>query len=204
MVMAMEEPKLKGKRVMQGPSEASHEVRLAALAISFNVRLRSSDMPVHMQEHCVRYTRSLLGDPHPPSSSSSSSQHNPTHVARALKKGKSNGGKHLMYPNEILSPQGLAEGGPADAEEGFFSGEELLMHSEKISGERKRRMLGVLRFLIQGLSRWRSELCRASEEGGFAKKIQSEFGIVLEEKFGCHFWRKALTLRARSETGFHK
>ncbi|KAI4333681.1 hypothetical protein L6164_018458 [Bauhinia variegata] len=58
----------------------SNQVRLAALAISLNVRLRSSDMPLHLQEHALRYTRSLVGDPSP------KSRHNPTHIARDLKK----------------------------------------------------------------------------------------------------------------------
>ncbi|KAF7802848.1 uncharacterized protein G2W53_041959 [Senna tora] len=30
------------------------------------------------------------------------------------------------------------------------------MHSEKINDERKRRMLGILRFLVQGLHKWSS------------------------------------------------
>ncbi|XP_054812972.1 uncharacterized protein LOC129313688 [Prosopis cineraria] len=89
--MDMEELKLKQelqeKRLVQQhkqkPAEPSHEVRLAALAITFNARLRSSDMPLHMQEHALRYTRSLVGDPSP---SSSKPRHNPTHLARALKK----------------------------------------------------------------------------------------------------------------------
>ncbi|XP_028807518.1 dynein light chain, cytoplasmic-like [Neltuma alba] len=86
----MEEPKLtqelREERLEQNKlkqREASHEVRLAALAITFNARLRSSDMPLNMQEHALRYTRSLVGDPSP---SSSKPRHNPTHLARALKK----------------------------------------------------------------------------------------------------------------------
>ncbi|KAH9650751.1 hypothetical protein KPL70_026494 [Citrus sinensis] len=38
------------------------EVNLAATAISLNVRLRSSDMPAHMQQHALRFTRSLVDD----------------------------------------------------------------------------------------------------------------------------------------------
>ncbi|XP_059283190.1 uncharacterized protein LOC132036819 [Lycium ferocissimum] len=55
------------------------EVKLAALAISLNVRLRSADMPFTMQEHALRYARSLLLQPgiHRP---------NPTFLARSLKK----------------------------------------------------------------------------------------------------------------------
>ncbi|KAK4255793.1 hypothetical protein QN277_008745 [Acacia crassicarpa] len=88
--MAMEETKLrqelKEMRLTQHKpkqSEPSHEVGLAAIAITFNARLRSSDMPLHMQEHALRYTRSLVGDPSP---SSSKPRHNPTQLARALKK----------------------------------------------------------------------------------------------------------------------
>ena len=58
------------------------EVKLAATAISLNIRLRSSDMPVHMQERALRYTRSLLDQSAP----KSLSKFNPTHLARALKK----------------------------------------------------------------------------------------------------------------------
>ncbi|XP_027342934.1 dynein light chain 1, cytoplasmic-like [Abrus precatorius] len=63
---------------MHNPSDAI--MRLASLAISLNVRLKSSDMPVHMQEHALRYTGSLI-PLHPPSPNPSN-----THLARALKK----------------------------------------------------------------------------------------------------------------------
>ncbi|CAN4104178.1 unnamed protein product [Withania somnifera] len=58
---------------------AEEEVKLAALAISFNVRLRSADMPFAMQEHALRYAATLLIHPttQPP---------NPTLLARSLKK----------------------------------------------------------------------------------------------------------------------
>ncbi|KAL2331439.1 hypothetical protein Fmac_019020 [Flemingia macrophylla] len=63
------------------PNPSSQAImRLASLAISFNVRLKSSDMPVHMQEHALRHTRSLL-PLHPPSPKPTN-----THIARALKK----------------------------------------------------------------------------------------------------------------------
>ncbi|OIT00422.1 PREDICTED: dynein light chain, cytoplasmic-like [Nicotiana attenuata] len=55
------------------------EVKLAALAISLNVRLRSADMPFTMQEHALRYTRTLLLHPSP-------HRPNPTLLARSLKK----------------------------------------------------------------------------------------------------------------------
>ncbi|XP_059444631.1 dynein light chain 1, cytoplasmic-like [Corylus avellana] len=56
----------------------TEEVKLAATAITLNVRLRPSDMPLHMQDRALRYTRSFLDGikSHP----------NPTHLARALKK----------------------------------------------------------------------------------------------------------------------
>ncbi|KAL2472826.1 dynein light chain [Forsythia ovata] len=54
------------------------EVKLAAVAISLNVRLRSAQMPFTMQERALRHARSLLG----------STQHraNPTPLALSLKK----------------------------------------------------------------------------------------------------------------------
>ncbi|KAK7244309.1 hypothetical protein RIF29_39129 [Crotalaria pallida] len=68
--------------INNNPKPSSEAVmRLASVAISFNVTLRSSDMPVHMQEHALRYTGSLLSHDDP-------SHHKPTHthLARALKK----------------------------------------------------------------------------------------------------------------------
>nr|KYP58875.1 Dynein light chain, cytoplasmic [Cajanus cajan] len=63
------------------PNPSSQTImRLASLAISFNVRLKSSDMPVHMQEHALHHTR-LLFPLHPPSPKPTN-----THIARALKK----------------------------------------------------------------------------------------------------------------------
>ncbi|KAJ9182890.1 hypothetical protein P3X46_006834 [Hevea brasiliensis] len=54
-------------------------MKLAAIAISLNVRPRSSDMPLHMQERAFRYARSFLD-------SAPKHRPNPTHLARALKK----------------------------------------------------------------------------------------------------------------------
>ncbi|XP_039029280.1 dynein light chain, cytoplasmic-like [Hibiscus syriacus] len=54
-------------------------VKLAAIAISLNVRLRSSDMPVNMQEHALRCTRRLLDSAPEPRPSL-------TQLARAIKK----------------------------------------------------------------------------------------------------------------------
>ncbi|XP_062090610.1 uncharacterized protein LOC133796922 [Humulus lupulus] len=84
--------KLKEKQAMQIPKEgslklrsATEEVKLAAIAISFNVRLRSSDMPTHMKEHALRCTRSLL-DSVVSTKTATKTRPNPTHLARALKK----------------------------------------------------------------------------------------------------------------------
>ncbi|KAJ6301523.1 hypothetical protein OIU77_015767 [Salix suchowensis] len=64
-------------------SPTEEVMKLAAIALSLNVRLRSSDMPVDMQERALRYARSFLDD----SSISSAPKHrpNPTLLARALK-----------------------------------------------------------------------------------------------------------------------
>ncbi|KAJ0101098.1 hypothetical protein Patl1_04623 [Pistacia atlantica] len=59
---------------------ATEEVNLAATAISLNVRLRSSDMPVYMQQRALHFVRSLVD------SAPKNSRPNPTHLARALKK----------------------------------------------------------------------------------------------------------------------
>lgn len=55
------------------------EVKLAAIAISLNVRLKSADMPLSMQERALSYTRSLVD---------AASDHRPNSalLARALKK----------------------------------------------------------------------------------------------------------------------
>lgn len=60
----------------------AEEVKLAATAISLDVRLRPSDMPAHMQDRALRCARLLLD------SSAPVSRPNPTHLARALKKVK--------------------------------------------------------------------------------------------------------------------
>ncbi|KAL5736309.1 hypothetical protein ACOSP7_030769 [Xanthoceras sorbifolium] len=61
-------------------SREEEEVNLAATAITLNVRLRSSDMPVYMQQRALRLTGSLLD------SAPKTSRPNPSHLARALKK----------------------------------------------------------------------------------------------------------------------
>ncbi|KAF5751312.1 Dynein light chain type 1 family protein [Tripterygium wilfordii] len=49
------------KELKEFKKNVTHEtVNLAGLAIGLNVRLRSSDMPVHMQEHAIHCTRSSL------------------------------------------------------------------------------------------------------------------------------------------------
>ncbi|KAK6926409.1 Dynein light chain, type 1/2 [Dillenia turbinata] len=72
------------RRMLTAPAERlqrapSMEVKLAAIAVDLNVRLRSADMPVVMQERALRYARALLdADP--------KTRPNPTHIALALKK----------------------------------------------------------------------------------------------------------------------
>ncbi|KAK7401833.1 hypothetical protein VNO78_13629 [Psophocarpus tetragonolobus] len=83
--MEEQEPKLihgSKERHMHTPNPNPSQtiMRLASLAISFNVRLKSSDMPVHMQEHALRHTRSLFPLHSPPPNPSN------TLIARALKK----------------------------------------------------------------------------------------------------------------------
>ncbi|XP_008226642.1 PREDICTED: uncharacterized protein LOC103326215 [Prunus mume] len=66
-------------------SPPEDQVKLAATAITLNVRLRSSDMPAHMQNHALRHTRTLLDSAAPPPPAPKT-RPNPTHLARALKK----------------------------------------------------------------------------------------------------------------------
>lgn len=54
------------------------QVKLAAIAISLNIRLRSADMPVTMQERALRHARSVLD-------ASPSRRPNLTLLARSLK-----------------------------------------------------------------------------------------------------------------------
>ncbi|KAF3675503.1 putative cytochrome c oxidase copper chaperone 1-like [Capsicum annuum] len=58
---------------------AAEEVKLAALAISLNVRLRSADMPFAMQVHALRFATTLLLH-------SATQRPNPTLLARSIKK----------------------------------------------------------------------------------------------------------------------
>ncbi|XP_058095843.1 dynein light chain 1, cytoplasmic-like [Magnolia sinica] len=65
------------RRILASPAS---EVRLAAIAIGLNIRLRAADMPAGMQERAFRYTRTLLDAVGP------SNRPNPTHIALGLKK----------------------------------------------------------------------------------------------------------------------
>ncbi|CAK9183016.1 unnamed protein product [Ilex paraguariensis] len=71
-------------RILEKNADRSppEEVKLAALAITLNIRLRSADMPVTMQERALRYTRSLAVADH----NLNHHRPNPTVLARALKK----------------------------------------------------------------------------------------------------------------------
>jgi len=56
-------------------------VKLAAIAVNLNIRLRSADMPDAMQERAFRCTRTLLD-----ATSLESKKPNPSHIAMRLKK----------------------------------------------------------------------------------------------------------------------
>ncbi|EPS69538.1 hypothetical protein M569_05226, partial [Genlisea aurea] len=58
----------------------TEELQLAALAISFNIRLRCADMPFVMQERAIRHTRAFLD------AAAAAASPSPTLVARSLKK----------------------------------------------------------------------------------------------------------------------
>lgn len=64
--------------LVRAPSTS--EVKLAAIAIDLNVRLRAADMPASMQERAFRYTRALLD------ANTQEKRPNPTHLAMSLKK----------------------------------------------------------------------------------------------------------------------
>ncbi|KAM7498708.1 hypothetical protein LguiA_023122 [Lonicera macranthoides] len=70
---------LKLKSFSHSTPPEEDQVKLAAIAISLNIRLRSADMPSAMQEHALRCTRSLLD-------ASPSTRPSPTLLARSLKK----------------------------------------------------------------------------------------------------------------------
>ncbi|GAA0185331.1 microtubule or microtubule-binding cytoskeletal protein [Lithospermum erythrorhizon] len=60
-------------------TQEEDQVKLAAIAISLNIRLRSADMPFSLQERAICYTRSLL-------SSTATNRPSPTILAGAIKK----------------------------------------------------------------------------------------------------------------------
>ncbi|KAF8411157.1 hypothetical protein HHK36_003700 [Tetracentron sinense] len=83
------------------------ELKLAAIAISLNIRLRSADMPNNMQERALRYTRSLIdtAPDNPP---------NPSHLARALKKARVSLSLHISVDiNYLLLQEFDSSYGPA-------------------------------------------------------------------------------------------
>ncbi|KAJ8616386.1 hypothetical protein MRB53_035758 [Persea americana] len=56
------------------------DVKLAAIAVGLNIRLKAADMPAGMQERAFRYARLLLD------AAATDTRPNPTHIALALKK----------------------------------------------------------------------------------------------------------------------
>ncbi|TXG67000.1 hypothetical protein EZV62_008275 [Acer yangbiense] len=78
---------MENRKALRSREELEEEVNLAAAAITLNVRLRSSDMPVYMQQRALRLTRSLLDSSSAPkTTTTTTSRPNPTHLARAIKK----------------------------------------------------------------------------------------------------------------------
>ncbi|XVE56391.1 hypothetical protein DITRI_Ditri04bG0005100 [Diplodiscus trichospermus] len=67
--------------VARASPRPANELKLAAIAIDLNVRLRSADMPLTMQERAIRRARALLD-----ANSDKSKRPNPTQLAMFLKK----------------------------------------------------------------------------------------------------------------------
>ncbi|KAI5662579.1 hypothetical protein M9H77_21902 [Catharanthus roseus] len=67
-------------------SLSREELKLAAVSISLNVRLRSADMPISMLERAFRFARSIVDTPTTTASSADSQPPTPTLLARSLKK----------------------------------------------------------------------------------------------------------------------
>ncbi|KAE8710657.1 Cell number regulator 6 isoform 1 [Hibiscus syriacus] len=65
------------------PPPPPNELKLAAMAVDLNVRLRSADMPLAMQERAIRRARALLDD-NPDNAKRPTP--NPTRLAMCLKK----------------------------------------------------------------------------------------------------------------------
>ncbi|XVF11202.1 hypothetical protein REPUB_Repub08aG0005600 [Reevesia pubescens] len=67
--------------VARAPPPPATELKLAAIAVELNVRLRSADMPPSMQERAIRRARALL-DANP----DKNKRPNPTQLSMSLKK----------------------------------------------------------------------------------------------------------------------
>ncbi|XWS36956.1 hypothetical protein CRYUN_Cryun19dG0002000 [Craigia yunnanensis] len=67
--------------VARAPPPLSNELKLAAIAVDLNVRLRSADMPLAMQERATRRARALVD-----ANSDKNKRPNPTQLAMCLKK----------------------------------------------------------------------------------------------------------------------
>ena len=67
--------------VARAPPPPVNELKLAAIAVDLNVRLRSADMPPAMQERAIRRARALV-DANP----QKNKRPNPTQIAMCLKK----------------------------------------------------------------------------------------------------------------------
>ncbi|XVE78719.1 hypothetical protein DITRI_Ditri14bG0001200 [Diplodiscus trichospermus] len=67
--------------VARAPPPPANELKLAAIAVNLNVRLRSADMPPAMQERAIRRARALV-DANP----DKNKRPNPTQLAMCLKK----------------------------------------------------------------------------------------------------------------------
>ncbi|KAL3364505.1 hypothetical protein AABB24_013327 [Solanum stoloniferum] len=74
-----QKPNNNNENAISKSMSAEEEVKLAALAITLNVRLRSADMPFAMQAHALRYAGTLLLQP-------ANHRPNPSLLARSLKK----------------------------------------------------------------------------------------------------------------------
>ncbi|KAL5744295.1 hypothetical protein ACOSP7_027155 [Xanthoceras sorbifolium] len=66
------------------PAPAANQVKLAAVAVDLNVRLRSADMSAAMQERVFRHARALLDSNS--DNNNNNKRLNPTHLALCLKK----------------------------------------------------------------------------------------------------------------------
>ncbi|KAK6250443.1 Dynein light chain [Theobroma cacao] len=67
--------------IARAPPPPANELKLAAIAINLNVRLRSADMPLTMQERAIRRARALVD-----ANQDKNKRPNPTQLAMCLKK----------------------------------------------------------------------------------------------------------------------